>query len=210
MATFKFMELAAEVREAVYDAMMPGLEIFYGPSANINADADPPKYRYGIVVANKQISEEFLDFVYRRATFTFKVTRLNTCDFRAWPRITAHPDFLRNVRKCKFLRDYNDVEAREFSTPYVLDRELHLPSIIQQLPKLRKLSTEVVLAPHMVEVENAHPKKDKANEEPKASKPEISKRNNEDSRQEPYRSVLWSIPIEEFRSPNEGCGSYLF
>lgn len=66
---------------------------------------------FGLLLASKYISAEFLEFLFARAICIFPVTRSQLDSFRQWPHFPAR--ILNKIRKLRFRKDYDREDDKE-------------------------------------------------------------------------------------------------
>ena len=133
---FPFMQLPLELRQAVYQIHLGGLEqsIALKPPS-WERDIPTDKAHMALACTCKAISEEFLNFLYGRCTFVLRICRYDTLHLDDW---FISKTTLARVQLLRLLQD---------SEVYSLRRRhrIHVSTVVKPLESIRTLSVQLQL-----------------------------------------------------------------
>ena len=111
------------------------------------ADAATRRLKYGLVLANRQVSAEFSEHVYESTTFNFIMAHEGVDGFEPWRALSRlSATTLRRARRCKFWFVEESLYAQYLGARYLnrnrgrRDMWIDVPSVVAALPELRRLS----------------------------------------------------------------------
>lgn len=134
----QFPLLAPEIREEIYKQVLKNTSIEYHSP---DVKKQPAKHGFGLAFVNKQISQEFLYYAYKHATFYFHLhpEAAWILDFRHW---AVSANVLASIQKLTFVRDIGLLEvalSRESKEAWLM-----LAQMLEVVPKVASLYLETV------------------------------------------------------------------